>query len=82
MLQAGASPNIGNPLARTPLHAAAENGRKWDMVKVVELLLDGGAEPNKEDHNGDTPLNVAVVHSHPRVVQLLLERGANPKKKD
>ena len=49
---------------------------------VVQLLLNGGADPNKTDESGRTLLYWAARHSFYDVVlvQLLLDRGADPNK--
>ena len=61
----------------TPLLKAAVNGHKY----VVELLLNGGSDPNKANEMG-TPLHLAVEHDHSDVVQVLLDGGADPNKKN
>ena len=43
---------------------------------MVQGLLDSGAEVNKADGGGNTPLHGAAYHGHTDVVQLLLARGA------
>ena len=46
---------------------------------IVELLLDYGANPNRQDGDGKTVLS----HEHyPDVMKLLLDNGANPNIKD
>ena len=40
----------------TPLHVAVEH----DHVRIVEYLLKVGADVDKEDSSGRTPLDVAV----------------------
>ena len=47
---------------------------------MVKLLLDGGAEPNKEDEDGQTPLHWAARNGHKDVVQLLVGWAALNKK--
>ena len=62
------------------MHVAIELGRK----QVLKMFLDGGAQPNKEDVKGRTPLHWAVLKMRfcKETVQLLLERGADPNKAD
>ena len=60
----------------TPLYQAAIEGHE----DVVELLLDKGADPNKEDLDKwtPTPLCEAAMFGYNRVAQLLLNGGAEP----
>ena len=51
----------------TPLISAAINGH----VKVVELLLDKGADVNKTDKDGNTALKLATQYGHSETVTLL-----------
>ena len=60
------------------LFIAVLKGRKV----VVQLLLDGGADPNKANENGETPLRQAAEDGHQDVVKLLLDKGADPDKAD
>ena len=39
--------------------------------------MDCGADPNKADKSGLTPLNMAVQYGHQGVVKALLEKGAD-----
>jgi ankyrin repeat protein len=50
------------------LSRAAEKGNE----RVVELLLDNGAQPDFEDESGQTPLSRAVNGGSVAIVQLLL----------
>jgi len=45
--------------------------------KQVARMLREGADANKEDHRGQTPLMAAVYWNKPEVVQLLLDKGAD-----
>ena len=60
----------------TPLHEATINGCK----EIVRLLLDRGADPNKETKFGETPLHYAIQGGHERYIQLIYFSGSFPKK--
>jgi hypothetical protein len=69
----GADPNATGPReGRTPLNAALE----WDRPDVALLLLDAGADPNRADAYGWTPLMVVRYRDLPATTALLRERGA------
>jgi ankyrin repeat protein len=62
----------GKPLLwRQPLHHAL---KKIDMVKA---LLDGGADMNLTDCEGQTPLMVAIHENNEEATKLLLAHGAD-----
>jgi formylglycine-generating enzyme required for sulfatase activity len=60
------------------LFAAAAVG---DVV-AIRSLLKTGANPNTLDHNGRTPLHVAVFASHDEAVRALIKGGADPRAVD
>ena len=68
--------NIISRTAGTLLTLAAEEGHE----EVVLLLLDNGADINKPNIMGSTPLNQAVTYRRIGVVKHLLIRGALPDK--
>jgi ankyrin repeat protein len=53
---------------RTALHIAAENGGS----QACAALLEGGADPDALDCDGQTPLQLAVKSNHPDAVRALL----------
>ena len=59
---------MGDTSGVTALMFAAQEGHE----RAVELLLQRGAEINKQDGNGYTALMDAAGNGHERVVELLL----------
>ena len=49
----------------------------FNNCRIVELLLDSGADLEAIDINGMTPYLVSVTHGSLDAVRLLLERGVN-----
>lgn len=58
--------------ANTALHAAIAGG---PHKEVIRHLVDAGADVNKPDSLGATPLHSAAFHNDTELVALLLERG-------
>eukprot|EP00982_Pelagococcus_subviridis_P015521 31407-Pelagococcus_subviridis.AAC.5 len=61
-----------------PLHKAASNGHE----AVVRALIEAGADVNKANDNGTTPLFIAAQKGHEAVVKALMEAGAVVNKAD
>jgi ankyrin repeat protein len=75
LLDSGADPNTECPLGWTPLTSAAT----LKNLEITELLLDRGADANKQARNSrETPLHGATNSDNPDLVNLLLNRGADP----
>ena len=55
-----------------PLHAAAKTGD----IDAMTQLLDDGAEVDRANEKGRTPLWIACLKGHVEVARLLLEKGA------
>ena len=53
---------------QTPLHLACT----WGLERVVQSLLEFGADVNAKDAEGKTPLQVAIINQNPNVIKLLL----------
>lgn len=65
--------NLPNKYGITPLHYACYFG----CNKVIDLLLDLGANINSQDNEGNTPLHYAINTGNLKTVKKLLVRGAN-----
>lgn len=83
LLIAGLNPNelwFSPQLKRNinPLHISAG----WGTPKMVKLLLSYGADIDREDDHGNTPLFYAIKQSTKQKVKLLLERGADMNHKN
>jgi hypothetical protein len=63
---------------RAPLQAAALHGDRQE----VERLLEQGANPDIQDHWGETALHKAINGRRPEIAACLLFYGANPKISD
>jgi ankyrin repeat protein len=68
------------PEAETPLSWLCMYG--GNRLHVVTLLLESGADPNKPNHKGETPLIHAARSDRPDLLQTLLMFGANPDRRD
>ena len=67
----------GNGLGQRPLHSAAAHRQMGTSLEIVRLLLDRGADPNRRQKGGYTPLHQAAARAHLKMVELLLERKAD-----
>ena len=81
LLAEGADPNRGSR-KQSPLHLAAERGQD----DVVQMLLDqtfhAGADTEKTDSHGCTPLMRACDMNHEAVARTLLAAGANARARE
>ncbi len=65
--------------------ADIENGRvlnfivtRPDLYDMAKLLIEKGADVNMKNANGNTPLQIAVIHGKSlRIIDLLLDNGAD-----
>jgi len=73
LLKAGADPNISSGAdGSTPLMIAAGEGN----VKLINMLLDAGADLNAMDKNGDSVLVYAARNGRKYAIDALIEAGA------
>ena len=74
LLKANAFIDVQEAYGWTPLHEAADGGRR----KIVELLLSHGASTEiRSDNFGITPIYLAANNAHVGVVRMLVDAGAN-----
>ena len=68
---------------RTPLHKAVNHKHiHQKFEKVVQYLLDQGADVNAKDTFGRTPTHIAVLMGQSEIVKILVEKGARLDVKD
>ena len=66
------------PVNWTPLMYAC-----WfDQLAVVQQLLVSGANPNLEDFEKNTALDIAALQGHEEIVAVLLDAKADPRHRD
>jgi len=75
LLKAGAPINSPsrNELKAAPIQSAASSGHE----KIVELLLQHGADPNVREQGGYTPLHAAAQNGDVEMIRTLLYGGAD-----
>ena len=77
LLEQGVDKNqIGGLWKETAIGIAASNG----YLDIVQCLVEQGADVEKTDKDGNTPIIDASHNGHLRVVCYLLEQGANREK--
>jgi len=86
LLEIGANPKPEDHIGFPPLMAALSRSRSQpgsparpDVLDVMKLLLEFGADPNQRGINDYTPLHMAVGERNLPAVRLLLEAGADPE---
>ena len=73
LLHHGANPHVQNKFGDTALSIAC--CRKWSL-KIVETLIESGADIHTNNLDRQSPLLIAVKHGHIKIVKLLVRCGA------
>jgi Ankyrin repeats (3 copies) len=68
----------GGRLGATAFHAASLRGH----IKIMDILFQNGADPNKMDFIKKTALNSAALVGNVEVIKYLLAHGADPDLED
>jgi ankyrin repeat protein len=68
---------IVGALGQTPDKALHKAAREGDLARLKSLLA-GGADPNRRDGNGNSPLLEAVAAGQAAAARALVAAGANP----
>ena len=86
LLESGADPRPSDHAGFPPLIAALSCSRpvpgssgRADVLEVLRLLLERGADPHQRGVNDYTALHMAVAERNLPAVALLLEAGADPR---
>jgi ankyrin repeat protein len=69
---------IDNKNGWSALHYASEKG----YTKMVQILLENGANVDIRNYKGQTPLHIAAKKGNVEIVKILLSYGADPEAKD
>ena len=78
LMDYGADINFVNERGETSLHLAIEIVRLVpNIARIAKLLLERGADLEKADKDGATPLTKAVRYNMPYMVKLLIDNGAS-----
>ncbi|XP_071965057.1 uncharacterized protein [Antedon mediterranea] len=82
LLEYGADPNcISSEDGVSPFHLAVGLDSKASL-KLVELCIQYGGDPNVRSHEGMTPVMVAASWGRFQALQVLLANGGDPKLRD
>jgi ankyrin repeat protein len=65
---------------QTLLHLCIRTRASQDMIRMIRMLLQHGANPEIVDHQGECPLQLAVRFKSLDMVNALLDGGANINK--
>ena len=81
ILKAGFDVNEQDLVGDTALHNLMRTGEP-PLERIVNLLIDHGAQVDFANNAGDTPLHLAVLHGRSTIWQTLLDAGADPHRRN
>eukprot|EP00741_Cyanophora_paradoxa_P013645 tig00020704_g13174.t1 len=70
--------NVRDDRKKTPMHRAAESGKR----SAAETLIRLGADPDLRDADGFTPMHMAAQNGHLALVDLFIGAQCNPNVRD
>lgn len=83
LLRAGADTKEINNNANTALHLIVDcGGSNVDIVDIIEILIDNGANVDSKNSLGNTPLHHAAKNGNKAAVKSLIARGASTNEKN
>jgi|ERR1700733_1272287 len=80
LIDNGAYINCPDKYGRTPLHIAAGNASQEEYKRVVQKLLDYGADPYRTDKYGKYPFQCAKLAQTRRIILVQAMRAKKAKK--
>jgi ankyrin repeat protein len=70
LIDKGANLDVENIYGRNALMLCTDED-------IFKLLIENGAKLNSFDHNGDTPLNNAIMTGNKKIIEYLIDAGAD-----
>lgn len=77
-IKSGFDLNSYNRVGITPLIEAID----CNLIKIVEMFLENGADPNFASLDGEYPLMTAIMTKRDLMIEKLIEKKANPTNRD
>uniref|UniRef100_A0ABD2VWD1 F-box domain-containing protein n=1 Tax=Trichogramma kaykai TaxID=54128 RepID=A0ABD2VWD1_9HYME len=81
LLKAGADPSLADAEGSTPLHAICFGDIYDEMMKLffrITAEMQLPVQVDARNHEGKTPLHMAIERQHRNVMEILLRNKANP----
>jgi ankyrin repeat protein len=82
LLKNGADPDLAGPGHKLPLASPFLTHRDPDSLRILDMLLDAGADPNVHGSFGRTPLHTAAEDGRLALARKLIAAGADVEARD